>query len=143
MESVKALVAQSYLILWDSMSCSPPGSSVHGIFQAKILEQVAISTPQNLCDSGMEPGFPALLADSLPSEPPGKPLSVEWVLKNQTMCCREKITLFFSSYTASHYHHHSTLQGHIWHCEYSVHFSKADNSSKKKNAEFSLPYDCA
>ena len=29
--------------LFDSMDCSPPGSSVHGIFQAKILEWVAIS----------------------------------------------------------------------------------------------------
>ena len=29
--------------LWDSMDCSLPGSSVHGIFQARILESVAIS----------------------------------------------------------------------------------------------------
>ena len=27
----------------DPMDCSPPGSSVHGIFQARLLEQVAIS----------------------------------------------------------------------------------------------------
>ena len=31
-------VAQSYLALSDPMDCSPPGSSVHGIFQAKVLE---------------------------------------------------------------------------------------------------------
>ena len=37
------LVAQSRLTLGDPMDCSPPGSSVHGIFQARILEQVAIS----------------------------------------------------------------------------------------------------
>ena len=30
--------------LWDSMNCSPPGSSAHGIFQARILEHVAISS---------------------------------------------------------------------------------------------------
>ena len=36
-------VAQSYLTLSDPMDCSPPGSSVHGIFQARILEWVAIS----------------------------------------------------------------------------------------------------
>ena len=35
--------AQSYLTLCDLMDCSPPGSSVHGIFQAQILEWVAIS----------------------------------------------------------------------------------------------------
>ena len=30
--------------LCDPMDCSPPGSSVHGVFQARILEQVAISS---------------------------------------------------------------------------------------------------
>ena len=36
--------AQLYLIPGDSMDCSPPGSSLHGIFQARILEWVAISS---------------------------------------------------------------------------------------------------
>ena len=36
-------VAQSCLTLCDPMDCSPPGSSVHGILQARILEWVAIS----------------------------------------------------------------------------------------------------
>ena len=31
-------VSQSCPTLWDPMVCSPPGSSVHGIFQARILE---------------------------------------------------------------------------------------------------------
>ena len=35
---VKVLVAQSCLTLCDPMGCSPPGSSVHGILQARILE---------------------------------------------------------------------------------------------------------
>ena len=34
---------QSYPTLWDPMDCSRPGSSIHGILQAKILEWVAIS----------------------------------------------------------------------------------------------------
>ena len=37
------LVAQLCPTLWDPMACSPPGSSVHGILQARILECVAIS----------------------------------------------------------------------------------------------------
>ena len=37
------LVSQSCYILWESMDCCPLGSSVHGIFQARILEWVAIS----------------------------------------------------------------------------------------------------
>ena len=35
--------AQSCLTLWDPMDCSPPGSSVHGMFQARILEWFSIS----------------------------------------------------------------------------------------------------
>ena len=37
------LVAQSCLTLCDTMDCSPPGSSVHEIFQARILEWITIS----------------------------------------------------------------------------------------------------
>ena len=37
------LVTQSCLTLCDTIDCSPPGSSVHGVFQARILEWVAIS----------------------------------------------------------------------------------------------------
>ena len=36
-------VAQSCLTLCDPIACSPPGSSVHGIFQARALEWAAIS----------------------------------------------------------------------------------------------------
>ena len=36
-------VAQPCLTLWDPMDCSLPCSSVHGIFQARVLEWVAIS----------------------------------------------------------------------------------------------------
>ena len=38
---LKVLVAQSCPILWDPMNCSLPGSSVHGIPQARILQWVA------------------------------------------------------------------------------------------------------
>ena len=41
-EQLKVLVTQSCSALWDPMDCSPPGSSVHGILQARILEWVAI-----------------------------------------------------------------------------------------------------
>ena len=40
---LKVLVAQSCPTLWDPMDCSLPGSSVHGIFQARVLQWVAIS----------------------------------------------------------------------------------------------------
>ena len=44
---VCVLVAQSCLTLCDPMDCSPPGSSVHGILQARILEWVAILFSRN------------------------------------------------------------------------------------------------
>ena len=37
-------VSQSCQTLWDPMECSPPGSSVYGVLQARILEKVAISS---------------------------------------------------------------------------------------------------
>ena len=40
--SLLCLVAQSCPILWDPMDCSLPGTSVHRIFQARVLEWVAI-----------------------------------------------------------------------------------------------------
>ena len=48
-------------------------SSVQGILQARILEWVAMPPPGDLPDPGIEPKSPALQADSLPSEPQGKP----------------------------------------------------------------------
>ena len=39
------------------MGCSPPGSPVHDIFHARLLERVAISTPGNLPDPGVGPIF--------------------------------------------------------------------------------------
>ena len=40
---LKVLIAQSCPTLCDSMDCSLPGSSVHGIFQSRILEWVSIT----------------------------------------------------------------------------------------------------
>jgi len=51
------------------MDCSPPGSSVHGSLQATILEWVAIPSPGDLPNPGIEPRSPALQVDSLLSEP--------------------------------------------------------------------------
>ena len=54
------------------MDCGPPGSSAHGILQARVLEWMPAPSPGDFPDPGIEPGSPALQADSLPSEPPGK-----------------------------------------------------------------------
>ena len=43
--AVCAKSPQSCLALWDPMDCSPPGSSVHGSLQARILEWTAMPSP--------------------------------------------------------------------------------------------------
>ena len=50
-------VAQPYLTLWHPMNCSLPGSSVHGILQARIL---LFPTPGDFPNPGIEPTPPAL-----------------------------------------------------------------------------------
>ena len=62
------LVAQLCPTLHDNMYCSPPGSSVHGILQARILEWVVFLSPGNLPDPGNKFESIVLQADSLPSE---------------------------------------------------------------------------
>ena len=52
---------QSCLTLCDIMGCSPPGTSVHGILQAKILEWIAMSSSGNLPDPGIELALLCLL----------------------------------------------------------------------------------
>ena len=67
----KSTIPQS---LCNPMDSSPPGSSVHGILQASMLEWVAIAFSRGSSNPGIELRSPSLQADSLPSEPPGKPL---------------------------------------------------------------------
>ena len=69
------LVAQSCPTLCNPTDCSPPGSSVHGILQARILEWAACPPPGILPNPGIEPRSPAMQAVFLPSESPGKPFT--------------------------------------------------------------------
>ena len=68
------LVTQSCPSLCDPMDCSQPGSYVHGDSPGKNTRVGCHALLQgNLPNPGIEPRSPALQADSLPSEPPGKP----------------------------------------------------------------------
>ena len=60
---------------FDPMDCSPPGSSAHGIFQARILEWVAISCSQGssrIFDPGIKLASPALAGRFFTTEPSRK-----------------------------------------------------------------------
>ena len=49
---MKVLVIQSCLTLGDPIDCSPPGSSIHGILQARILEWVAMPSSRGSSSPG-------------------------------------------------------------------------------------------
>ena len=81
---MKVLVTQSCPTLCDPMDCSPPGSSVHGILQARILESFPIyldfpgssankESACNLGDSGLIPG-----SERSPGKWMGYPLQYSW-----------------------------------------------------------------
>ena len=55
---MKVLVTQWYPTFCKPMGYSPPGSSVHGNLQVRILQWVAISFSRDLPDPGIEPRSP-------------------------------------------------------------------------------------
>ena len=63
----------NHVQLCNPMDCSPSGSSVHGILQARILEWVAVPFFRGPSQPRDQTQSPTLQADSLPSEPPRKP----------------------------------------------------------------------
>ena len=82
------MCAQSCSTLHNHMDCSLSGSFVHRIFQARIQEWAAISTPRDLPDPGIKPtslASPALAGRFLNTAPPGKPWTwaqLEWIQQN-------------------------------------------------------------
>ena len=83
-------VAQSCLTLRDPIDCSLPGSSIHGIFQARVMEWVAIAFSLN-CTAAAAAAAKSLqpcptLCDPIDGSPPGSPIpgilqarTLEWV----------------------------------------------------------------
>ena len=67
---VKVLDTLLCMTFCHPMDYSPPGSSVHGILQSRILEWVAIPSPGNIPGPGIKHRSPELQAESLLSESP-------------------------------------------------------------------------
>ena len=74
-----SLVSKSCLTLCNPMDSSLPGSSVHGIFQARTLEWVTpgFPSPGDLSNPGIEPVSPALVGRFFTTEPPGQSTAVD------------------------------------------------------------------
>ena len=64
-------VTQSCPTLWDPMDCRPPGSSVHGISQARILEGYRLLLQWTFLTLGQSTS-PSLEGGFFTTEPPGK-----------------------------------------------------------------------
>ena len=77
------------------MGCIPPGSSVHGILQTRILEWV-FPSPEDLPNPGIKSRYPTLQVDSLPSEPPGKLSRVRLFVTPQTVAYQAPLSMGFS-----------------------------------------------
>ena len=86
---MKVIVAQSCWTLCNPMDCSPPGSSVHGILQARILEWVAISFSWGSSRQRDQTWVSWIAGRFFTSEPPGKPPGC-WVglKEKQLLNCR-------------------------------------------------------
>ena len=83
------LVAKSCSTLCDSMDCSSPSSSVHGISQARILQRVAIPFSRGSSQPRNQTRVSCLGGGLFTPEPPGKP----------------RHTLIFRSYSCSSIFH--------------------------------------
>ena len=68
------LIAKSCLTLVSPMDCSLPGSSPMGFSRQEYWSGLPFPSLGNLPNPGIEPRPPALQADSLLTEPPGKPI---------------------------------------------------------------------
>ena len=79
-------VTQLYLNLRDRMDCSPPGSSVRGIFLARVLEWGAIAFSSNAGDLSSIPGLGRSTGEEI-----GYPLQYPG-LENSTVCIAHRVT---------------------------------------------------
>ena len=89
---------------------TPPAPLSMGFPKQEYWSGLPFSSPGDLPDSGTEPRSPALQADTLPSEPPGKSLEMCWVLtvenlENIDKCERSnpKQKLLCNSLRGKHY----------------------------------------
>ena len=90
------------LLFVTPMDCGPPGSSVHGIFQARILSGLPLSTPGDLPDPGIKPAslVSPTLADmffttSATWEAPFSTTVVEWQQVRVKWICNQNLELSF------------------------------------------------
>ena len=78
------LFSQSCLTLYNTMDYSPPGSSVHGIYQQEYWSGLPVPSPGNLPNPGIKPESPALAGRFFTTELSGK--SLRWMCLVAQLC---------------------------------------------------------
>ena len=86
----------SHVLRCDSVICSSPGSSVQGFSRQEYWSGLPCPSLGDLSNPGIKSGSPVLQADSLPSEPPGKPCNYRhayyFSLEEHTMVSPDSIS---------------------------------------------------
>ena len=95
-------VTQSCPTLWDPRACSLPGSSVHGILQAGILEWVVISFSRDRPNPGTEPR--SLVSPILA----GVSLTLQSTNKSMCLSVSQSMSAHVHAHTHTHTHRHRT-----------------------------------
>ena len=95
--------------LCDPMGCGLPGSSVHGISQARILEWVAISFSRGSSRLGLNPGLPHCRQTLYPLSHQGSPMDglkelliLTELLQVRVLSCLSHFRLFATPWTVAH-----------------------------------------
>ena len=89
-------VAQSCLTLCDPMDCSLSGSSIHGIFQARVLEWIAISFSRGSSQPRNRTPVFRIAGRRFTSEPPGNPDPNEGEFRQKTLLNSSSYPLFIT-----------------------------------------------
>ena len=80
-------VAQSFAPFSDPTDCSPPGFSIMAFSRPEYWSGLPFPSPGDLPDPGIEPRSPAFQADTLTSEPPGKPMVISETKETPVILC--------------------------------------------------------
>ena len=116
------MCAQTCLTLCNPINCSMPHSSVHEIFQVRILDWVAISSSRGSSPPRIKPAshvLPALQVDSLPLILLGSPLLLLLLLSmchNTSSTCIYLLAIFMCllPFSVSFLHHNKLHRSTFW-----------------------------
>ena len=107
---------------WDPPDWSPPGSSVHGIFQEEYWNGLPFPAAEDLSDPGIKPRSPALASRFFTIAPSGKPNNNNQFSSVQSL---SRVRLFATAWTAT--------------CQASLSITNSQSLLKRMSVESVMP----